>query len=59
MSEIMGVEVQAGHFRPGDTYVEHGLLTMSLTGCAPKIGIFKHGKRRRPTLLIRSPLVSK
>ena len=58
MVEAKTIDIQAGHFRPGSTYVEHGLMVMNLTGQTPKVEIFKHGKRQRPTLLLKTTLSS-
>lgn len=51
--ELSRIDLQAGHFRPGSTYVEHGLMIMNLSAQAPKVEVFKHGKRERHTLLIK------
>jgi len=57
--ELSQINIQAGHFRPGSTYVEHGLMVMNLTGQTPKVEIFKHGKRERHTLLVKASSSSK
>lgn len=54
MVDVEKIDIQAGHFRPGSTYVEHGLLVMNITGQTPKIEIFTHGKRQRHTLLLKT-----
>lgn len=57
--KLSGVDLQAGHFRPGSTHVEHGLMVMNLSAQAPIIEVFKHGKRQRHTLLIKITSSSK
>jgi hypothetical protein len=59
MYTVSKIDIQAGHFKPNNTNVEHGLLVMNLSGQAPKIEVFKHGKRERVTLLIKSTASSK
>jgi hypothetical protein len=48
------LDVQAGHFKPNSTYVEHGLLVANIVGQVPVIELFKHGKRLRNSVLIKT-----
>lgn len=59
LTQVSKIDVQAGHFKPSGTYVEHGLLVMNIAGQTPKVEMFKHGKRQRHTLLIKTTAVSK
>lgn len=56
--QISKIEIQAGHFKPSGTHVEHGLLVMNIAGQTPKVEMFKHGKRERHTLLIKTIAMS-
>jgi hypothetical protein len=56
--KVTNIAIQAGHFKPNNTYIEHGLLIYNISGQVPKIEIFKHGKRRRVTLLIKTVISS-
>lgn len=51
---IIKVDVQAGHFKPSSTHVEHGLLIYNITGQVPVTELFKHGKRLRNTVVIKT-----
>jgi hypothetical protein len=51
---ISKIDIQAGHFKPNSTHVEHGLLVMNIAGQTPKVEMFIHGKRQRRTLLIKT-----
>jgi hypothetical protein len=51
---VSKLEIQAGHFKPNSTYVEHGLLVANITGQTPLIEMFKHGKRLRNSVIIKT-----
>jgi hypothetical protein len=53
------LEIQAGHFKPNSTHVEHGLLLANLSGQVPVTELFKHGKRLRNSVLIKATIQSK
>lgn len=56
---IKNVTVQAGHFKPTSTFVEHGLLVTNITGQIPVTNLFKHGKRLRNTVTIKNNVQTK
>lgn len=53
------LEIQAGHFKPNGAYVEHGLLIANLTAQIPVIELFKHGKRLRNSVIIKTTVQTK
>lgn len=53
------LEIQAGHFKPNSTHVEHGLLLANISGQVPVTELFKHGKRLRNSVLIKTTIQSK
>lgn len=53
------LEIQAGHFKPNSTHVEHGLLLANISGQIPVTELFKHGKRLRNSVLIKTTIQTK
>lgn len=51
---LKSIDMQAGHFKPNSTYVEHGLLLTNITGQAPTASLIKHGKRLRNTVILKT-----
>lgn len=56
---INSLDIQAGHFKPTNTFVEHGLLVTNISGQTPVTILFKHGKRLRNTVTINNSIQSK
>lgn len=56
---INNLNIQAGHFKPSNTFVEHGLLVNNISGQIPVTSLFKHGKRLRNTVTIKNSVQSK
>ena len=56
---VESVTIQAGHFKPASTFVEHGLLVANISGQIPITSLFKHGKRLRHTVTIKNSIQSK
>lgn len=56
---ISSLNIQAGHFKPTSTFVEHGLLVTNISGQIPTTNLFKHGKRLRSTVTIKNSIKSK
>jgi len=55
---ISELEINAGHFKPNSLNVEHGLLLSNVTGLLPQIVLFKHGKRLKNTVLLKTKISS-
>lgn len=55
---INELEVNAGHFKPNNLYVEHGLLLSNITSLTPQTVLFKHGKRLKNTVLLKTKISS-
>lgn len=55
---IHSLDIQAGHFKPASTFVEHGLLLTNISSQTPVVSIHKHGKRLRTTVLLKTILQS-
>jgi len=56
---LVKLDIQAGHFKPSSTYVEHGLLIANITGQVPEIELIKHGKRLRNSIIIKTSVQTK
>jgi len=56
---LIRLDIQAGHFKPNSTYVEHGLLVANIVGQVPSIELFKHGKRLRNSVVIKTSVQTK
>ena len=56
---LVKLDIQAGHFKPNSTYVEHGLLVTNITGQVPEIKLIKHGKRLRNSIIIKTSIQTK
>jgi hypothetical protein len=62
LSNLVSVQklaIEAGHFKPTSTYVEHGLLLTNICGQIPQTKLYKHGKRLRNTVIIQSIMQTK
>jgi hypothetical protein len=55
---VLKLDIQAGHFKPNTTHVEHGLLVANITGQVPVTELFKHGKRLRNSVLIKTSVLT-
>lgn len=56
--DIKKIDIQSGHFKPSNLYVEHGLLLTNLTMTLPQVKLFKHGKREKNTALLSTTISS-
>lgn len=55
---INELEINAGHFKPNNLCVEHGLLLSNITSLTPQTVLFKHGKRLKNTVLLKTKTAS-
>jgi hypothetical protein len=56
---IKNIELQAGHFKLSQIFIEHSLMFVNISGQLPIMQLFQHGKRLRNTILLKSFVPSK
>lgn len=54
LPQLIQVELNVGHYKVTNLFMEHGLIFLNLTGQLPISIIFQHGKKLKRTVVLKS-----